>query len=127
MSRSPKASQGRWRACGGWSSRSPSLPPAGHASWRRAPRTPSRRSAASAAWAWLLGIPVSGNTEDFGKPLQRKRLSQLGDDVLVGEHALLPNRLLARPDVDPAHPRQILALLWIVRVLAHVGRLERRL
>ena len=27
------------------------LPPAGHASWRRAPRTPSRRSAASAAWA----------------------------------------------------------------------------
>ena len=60
----------------------------------------------------------------FIESLQGERLPQLGHNVLVGEHALLPHGILPGAGIDPLDPDEALAQLWVIGVPAHVRGLQ---
>ncbi len=65
-------------------------------------------------------------SEVAGETVQGKPVAKFASRVLVGEHALFPNRILPRPGLGPVHPDKILGLFRVARVFPHAWRLERR-
>src|SRR5918993_219 len=61
--------------------------------------------------------------EVLREAVEGELVAQLGGRVLVGVHALLPDRLLSREGLEPLHAHQVLRQFRVVGILVHGWRL----